>query len=355
MKDNFERDLYKKTMAQVKVPASMRSRILNMDVNDSHGRAELGSHGAAGHRRAGGRRRVSAVLITCLLIVLVSGTALAVSKGDSLRGIFQKEWKNWNGEEMGAQQLAVIDNLTTPLGLSQTVGNITVTLDSVVYGDGVFWMLVNAVDVSGGAVFDSDNAYGYVDSTLEITADDGTDLTWGWGANTYASLDSSTVHMLIDGELNPDLAPEMEGQTATFRLTLTDLRNGNEPEESVMLQDGTWEFQFQIPLTGVEDSIRVDSFEAEQMLPGGAMARTQVNGMEITPVGVTYWCAGETVVHTELPRLLLKNGSEVGCGGGLSEQQEDESWKVHYQWTMPVDLSQIAAVQLGNTVVEVEP
>lgn len=151
------KEMYRETFTRVHTPEGVRSRILNTDVDaaaaESHGAGTERSRG----RRTGGRRRFSMVMAACLLVVLVSGTALAVSSGDGLKNWFEASWKSWNNQELGEEQTAMIDSLTTPLGVSQTVGDVTVTADSIAYSDGYFWIMLYAE----GVKMDPDEAYGF--------------------------------------------------------------------------------------------------------------------------------------------------------------------------------------------------
>ena len=63
---------------------------------------------------------------------------------------------------------------------------------------------------------------------------------------------------------------------------------------------------------------------------------------------------GENEAHSELPRLIFKDGSEIGVTGGSGVQLEDGLWQMKYQWSMPVDTAQVKAVKFGKTVVDVE-
>ena len=50
--------------------------------------------------------------------------------------------------------------------------------------------------------------------------------------------------------------------------------------------------------------------------------------------------------------INLKNGGQVSITGGSGEEQEDGSWLMRYQWSMPLDVDQIAAIRLGSTAVD---
>lgn len=80
----------------------------------------------------------------------------------------------------------------------------------------------------------------------------------------------------------------------------------------------------------------------------------RVSDIQINMVGIKYLFEGESEAHGELPRLIFKDGSEVGITGGSGVQLEDGSWQMKYQWSMPVDTAQVKAVKFGKTVVDAE-
>ena len=80
----------------------------------------------------------------------------------------------------------------------------------------------------------------------------------------------------------------------------------------------------------------------------------RVSDIQINMVGIKYLFEGENEAHSELPRLIYKDGSEIGVTGGSGVQLEDGLWQMKYQWSMPVDTAQVKAVKFGKTEVEVK-
>ena len=80
----------------------------------------------------------------------------------------------------------------------------------------------------------------------------------------------------------------------------------------------------------------------------------RVSDIQINMVGIKYMFEGENEAHSELPRLIFKDGSEIGVTGGSGVQLEEGSWQMKYQWSMPVDLNQVEALKFGKTEVDVE-
>lgn len=359
--DSKIKKMYGETFDRVRTPEGVRSRILNTHVDaaaaESHVSSRTGSRtgSCSASRRAGGRRRLSMVMAACLLVVLVSGTALAVSSGDGLKNWFETSWKSWNGQALGDEQTAVIDSLTTPLGVSQTVGDVTVTADSIAYSDGYFWIMLYAE----GVKLNPDEAYGFAESQVEVQSETMENLSWGWGAVTDASGDESRARILIDGQINPDLLQQVSGQDAAFTLKLSDfMEHPTDAERQKLLQDGDWTLEFTVPLTETGRTLKPNDFDTEFTVPGGEKtAAVRIEDMEINSVGIRYIASSDLEaenVQSEMPTAILKNGGQVNITGGSGKEQEDGSWLMCYQWSMPLDVDQIAAIRLGTEEVEVE-
>ncbi|MGN0718276.1 MAG: hypothetical protein ACI4LQ_00555 [Anaerovoracaceae bacterium] len=362
------KEMYRETFARVHTPEGVRSRILNTDVDaaaaGSHvgSRAECSDTGSctersmsrrAGGRRAGGRRRFSMVMAACLLVVLVSGTALAVSSGDGLKNWFEASWNAGNNQELGEEQTAMIDSLTTPLGVSQTVGDVTVTADSIAYSDGYFWIMLYAE----GVKMDPDQAYGFAKNQMEIQSETIEDLSWGWGSITDASRNENRARIFIDGQLNPDLLQQVSGEEAVFTLKMTDfMEHPTDADKKKLLQEGDWTLEFTVPLTETGKTLTPDDFDSEFTVPNSMdSAVVHISDMEINSVGIRYIVSSDLEaenVHGEMPIAVMKNGGQVSITGGSGEEQEDGSWLMRYQWSMPLDVDQIAAIRLGSAAVD---
>lgn len=367
----FKREIYKETMDRVRTPQQVRKRILDIDPDSSWQekgslqeagirKEKDGRQKVCGQRTAGRRRRMSMGLAACLLVVLVSGTALAISAGDGLKTWFEMSWKAWNGQEMPDEQIAVIDSLTTPLGVSQTVGDVTVTADSIAYSDGYYWILVHAE----GLEFDTHHAYGFAESRLEVESETMDSLGWNWGSedHTEKSGDYSRTCILIDGEINPDLLEQAEGQDVTFTLTMSDfMENPTDADGKKLLQEGTWTLEFTVPLTEDEKALVIEDFDTLLTAPGGGSVPVRVQDIRVNTVGISYTLCSphfedgdEENIHGVSPRAIMKNGGELGIIGGSGKRLEDGSWQIRYNWSMPLDVREIAAVRLGSVTAEME-
>lgn len=342
--DGLYRSTYRDAFEQVKMRTEAREKVLSI--------------AAEGERKRSfyGRRRFSMAMVACMVVVLITGTALAVTAGGGLKRWFSDEWEYNNDGEMPTEQQQLVDSLATPVGISQTVGNMTVTVDSVAYSDGYYWLMVNAE----GMKFDKDNGYSCRQSDLKIMSEDGKEIAKGWGSITQTARDGSALKMLFEGEISPDAAEAIaaDGGNMRFMLSMSDFMEkkhgiGTSTNESV-LQEGTWSFEFEVPAAESGEMLTAPDSDAVFTLGDGEETVCRVSKIQINMVGIKYLFEGESEVHGELPRLIFRDGSEVGVTGGSGVQLEDGSWQMKYQWSMPVDTAQVEAVKFGKTVVEVE-
>ena len=101
-------------------------------------------------RKPARQRLPKKALLAAAVLVVLAGTAVAaVGMPGTLRGWFAREWQETTGSAMDAAQMELIDQLTRPVGVSDTQNGTTVTVDSVTVGDSTIWMLLK---VSGEAL-----------------------------------------------------------------------------------------------------------------------------------------------------------------------------------------------------------
>ena len=295
-------------------------------------------------------------MAVCMAVVLITGTALAVTSGGGLKSWFSDEWGYNNDGEMPAEQQQIVESLSAPVGISQTVGNLTVTVDSVAYSDGYYWLMVYAE----GMKFDQDNGYGCRKSDLIIVSEDGRELGQCGRSITQTARGGSALKMLFEGEISPESAEAIaaDGGNMHFMLSVSDFVEKKHSiitstKESV-LQEGTWSFEFEVPAAESGEIMTAPDSDAVFAIGNGEETMCRVSKIQINMVGIKYLFEGESEAHGELPRRIFKDGSEVGITGGSGVQLEDGSWQMKYQWSMPVDTAQVKAVKFGKTVVDAE-
>ena len=97
------------------------------------------------------KRRFPAALIAAVLAMFLMGAGVAaIIYGDSIQNWFSHYWEIITGQQMSDEQATTIDHLSQEIGLSQTVGDVTVTVDSATVGYDNFFLLlrVNGIEFS---------------------------------------------------------------------------------------------------------------------------------------------------------------------------------------------------------------
>ena len=353
----FKREKYIDTIRNIHVPEGARNRILNgalerlqEDAHTDMQRCSPRDCRKSGHRRSTPRRTL--IVAACLLLVLISGTAVAVQgSGRTMLDYFTRGWNYSGTEDLPADYLLNVQNLTIPIGISQTVGDLTLTVESAVYSDGYYWILVNGEGMDFGK-----RNYAFERTELQILTDDGENIARTYGGQTGMNRERTLLQMLLMGKLAEGTAAELVGKTVTFQLNIEDVMTGKKHLDEVALE-GNWQFTFPVTLTAVKDPVTVPDFIAEYD-PIFDYDKEKGQKVDVRNVSIT---AGEICFQYNtdhytgpLPRVLLENGGEVGSAGGHLVELEDGWFDCEYRWVMPVDTSQISALQFGNTVMEIE-
>ena len=107
------------------------------------------------------------LLIAAAVLAVLAGTAVAAVGGPAtLRDWFGRTWEESTGAPMETQQMALIDELTRPVGASDTQNGVTVTVDSITVGNSNLWLLLK---ISGE--YPEEENVGYNFDGMDLTID----------------------------------------------------------------------------------------------------------------------------------------------------------------------------------------
>ena len=256
---------------------------------------------------------------------------------------------------MDQGQSAVIDHLSQEIGVSQTVGDVTVTVDSAAVGDDNFYLLlkVEGIQTSG------DHSYDFLQWTVEATPDPlADDFAVGWNSEYLgtsqngAALLLFTYRYLSEGNFTPDTRP------LQIHLGVQNLAQDARTDQEILLAEGEWNFTFTIDRSqDMETIVLPDTEVMAKDVNRQEQAAVTLTQIELTSTGLRFqyphnnrniFLSGQKVA------AVLKDGSAVGTNGGMgSLSQDGADLCCVYQWTVPVDLEQVAAIQIGDIQINV--
>lgn len=299
-------------------------------------------------------RRLSGVMTAAVVLAALLGCAAVTAVyGGSIQGFFSHYWKAVYDRPMSDGQAAVIDHLTQDISQSQTVGGVTVTVDSATVGDDTFFLLLRVE----GQKFSKRYSYAFDEMSMTFSPDPVSEGGGGLGGFgfQYQGLDGDgSLLMMLD--MNYAAAEVFVPDTSplSVELTLTDLTQGN--GRGTVLSEGVWSFTFsldrsQIPAPiqiGDADALLYD-FDKEEHIS------VPVHHLEVTNTGVRFQLPYRPGRAAELrPTVILKDGTEVHHGGGAgTATEDDEAVSYSFHWSVPVDLDEVSAIRLGLNSIEI--
>ena len=307
-------------------------------------------------RRPARRRLPRKALLAAAVLVVLAGTAVAaVGMPETLRGWFAQEWQETTGAAMDTEQMAVIDELTRPVGVSDTRNGTTVTVDSVTVGDSTIWMLLK---VSGEYTENTDLRYDFdgMDLTIDPYPDElGTPGGYGVSVRDWGVTEDGMLGLLIVFTIHLGGQTSLLDSPRQATLVLNDLVSNNikwKGDKYKTVAEGAWTLTF--PLEPGEMEKRTLE---EIQVPGtnrdtGEVVTMTLRDVQITSTDITY-TFDATPQDPEVMltcSLVMENGTEVGYSNGATRFLDEErtQWSSVWYWRMPVDLSKVAALRFGD-------
>ena len=276
------------------------------------------------------RCRLLVAAVAASLAVLLMGAGVIF--GGSVQDWMAHRWGLENTRPMSEGQAALVDAMSQEIGLSQTIGGITVAVDSALFGDRGFRILVRV----RGRQFDQAQGVCFDRWTMELQPDhtEGMGQRRGW---EFAGFDGDGSWLLFfccdwDEAVRPD-AP------FTVRLSMSDLvfTGGPIGEIVKVIQEGTWEFEFPLEVTGVPEPIRLPDCtvktEKRELL--------ELKNLVLYSTGISYEKTGE---GDPAVTVILDDGSTIAADFGMGNTR---------RWDVPVDLAQVMALRIGETTIQI--
>lgn len=298
-------------------------------------------------------RHVSMALMAAILALLLMGAGFAaVVYGDSIQSWFGHYWKVITGQSMSEGQTEIIERLSQDIGMSQTVDDVTVTVDSATIGNNNLFILLKVK----GLQHNNNVEYDFGNVTLIIAPDSAQDqnsvATYGIRHREWDG--DGTALLLMEYSYISNSNNENDTSPINITLTLTDLlQNGD--KEPVL--EGEWTFDFSldrskaIQVMHLPDT-EVTAFDADK----NELVPVVIKNIELSSTGFNFqydYQRGTLSIEDRI-QVMLNSGKVVEESGGSGTVMEDgTTLNCSHQWRLPIDLNEISAVKIGEVIIPV--
>lgn len=191
------------------------------------------------------RRRWPVALIAAILCLFLMGAGVvAIIYGDSIQNWFGHYWELVTGQPMSDNQTALIDHLSQDINLSDTVGDVTVTVDSATVGDDSFYILLRVE----GVELSKKHSYGFEATHMEVTPDPLRDTGGiaGYGVQFHGLDGDGAALLLIDFDYTLDSGYTEDMRPLSINLSLTNFAQNALADRKKLLTEGEWSFSFEV-------------------------------------------------------------------------------------------------------------
>ena len=338
-------------------------------------------------------RRISGALIAAVVISLLCCGATAVYHiaGGNIQGLLGALWQQETGKPVPEEESDYLDSLSQEIGVSRTVGDVTLTVDSATMGENVLYLLLVMEGMEWPEwALDPDQArameWSVVD--LELTALPGVGLE-GWFASSSIRKELDGTGRLIllwryywGGTPAPKAGDLFPVSVRLDDLVVQRIVDGA-PVEEVEVAEGIWQLDFAVEAPEVETPLRGPDTELVLCDRAGEALTVSMESLEVTGTGIAVEIESsreelerymdglmegtpeklhpdcqQSLFGLMSPTLILRDGTEIGSGwelgGGASFQWTEDGMGLEYRdlWLVPVDLEQVEAVRIGQTTVQ---
>lgn len=172
----------------------------------------------------------------------------------------------------------------------------------------------------------------------------------------YQGLDGDgSALMLMDMGYASSNGFQADTSPLEVTLTLADLVESGGNHEELMTQ-GTWSFVFALDRSQIPAPVSLPDTTIEVM----DRSREHTIQMELTDIQVTntgvrfQYSPSQAAMDEFRVTLILENGTEIRDGGSFGTGMEDgDGMFVSYQWSVPADLEEAAALRIGDVEIPI--
>ncbi|MBR6526542.1 MAG: hypothetical protein IKT45_01195 [Lachnospiraceae bacterium] len=303
--------------------------------------------------------RLSAILIAATLAALLMGAGLvAILKGDNIQNWFAHYWEVITGQEMSAKQTALIDHLSQEIGLSQTIDGVIVTVDSATVGMDCFYLLIRVE----GLKLSNRQFYGFRQMDMRVSPDPIEELggIGSYGLRFHGIDGDGSAILLIDYDYVTKKGVVEDTRPLDITITLDDFCKDPLNDYRDVLIKGTWEFSFTLKRNEIPQQISLSDAYINLIDLDKKEQYTEVpilfTDILLTNTGLQFIYDYENgrFAFDHHVDIILTNGETIGVSGGSGVPlKENGLLFCSYKWVIPVDLEEVAAVRIGETVISV--
>lgn len=296
------------------------------------------------------RRHISkTALIAAIIAALLAGTALAASFSEP--GNLQDWFQQKSDTELSEFQIAAIDRLTQEIGISDSCNGIMLTVDSITVGRSSLWILVK---VDGLKKVETEKGYHFGDWDLAFVPEWTSTGPGGYGYSYSGAADDGRLTFLLNWNATMENEESFFAEEKTVRLQFKNLKYKNE-----LVAEGSWDLCFTLkPLAESYLTLESAQVPAKNRFTK-EIVLLDIRDICISPTDIQFMADQKTYVGKSLRlldiiKLLMDDGTIVDAedySGMVVGDVNDGQYSYTFYWDMPVDLSRVAALQIGDTVI----
>lgn len=305
------------------------------------------------------RFRWQYALIAALLSVFLMGAGVAaVIWGDSIQSWFGHYWQSITGQEVSAGQAALIDHLSQEIGVSQTIGDVTVTVDSETVGDDSFFLLLRIE----GLTLSAQKSYGFNEMDIKVSPDPLEELGGmsSFGYTTHGIDGDGSAILILEYDYVTKEGYVEDTRPLEIEIIFRDLMQSPQTEWEKTLQSGEWTYQFTIdrsnpPLTISVPDATVNAIDLTKR-DEYTTVPVRLYDMEITNTGLRFkydYQNGSYDIPAHID-AILESGISIGVGSGSGHPLEENGLLFcSYKWMVPIDLAEVTAINFNGIIISI--
>lgn len=292
-------------------------------------------------------RFASVAACFCLIFVVTVSTAFAMNIG-GIREWFANEWELLTGNSMTAEHTAVIDHLSQDIGISKTIDDVTITVDSATAGRDCFYLLLR---VSGLNIVNRHD-YNFRDVELKMKPDPVNEASAlaGYGIEYLGTDEAQNSLFLLSYDYSGATYLDVMSSVIQIDLTLDSILQDGHTNHEKSVKDGVWYYAFTLDYQKAYETISLPNVDVKDE---GLNKTYTLTDVELTNTGMHFRYPMNDMNLYHLPttaiRAVMKNGAEIVPRSGVGSPTDDNSEMVMtYIWRVPLNLEEIDYIIIGD-------